>query len=307
MTTPTHQPDERGEAVTAGGPLDLVCFSYLAEAQILHVNQYPAANHGAVITSTTTAIAGDGPLTATTAATMGLHVGLIANRVGADKAGQRLLTQLAVAEITHDIPATPQIHTPQLIVVADHAGTRTWFARLHQAHADLREVDLQLLHSARVAYIDCYQILTIAAARAITAADSVPLLLNLGGDPLNDQVAAATYGQHIAAIQTNLDEADAANAEDLANDLFDQLHPDAAIVTVGRFGALVRTPHGVHRAEAAETIVNDTTGAGAAFSAGYAHALLAGAPPEQALQAGCRAGTAYCAGPPRLRFRTTVG
>jgi len=74
----------------AGRSLDLVCFSYLAQAQILHVDQYPPANHGAAIASTTLAIAGDGPLTATTAAALRLRVGLIANRVGTDQAGQWL-------------------------------------------------------------------------------------------------------------------------------------------------------------------------------------------------------------------------
>ena len=309
MIPAPRQPDGRvgvGRAVAACPPLSLVCFSYLAQAQILRVDQYPPANHGAAITSTTLAVAGDGPLAATIAAALGLRVGLIANRVGADQAGRWLLAQLADAEITHDIPAVPQVRTPELIVVADDAGTRTWFARLHNAYADLREVDLRLLGSPRLAYIDCYELLTAAAARAIAAARGVPLLLNLGGDPLDERIAAATDGQHTAAVQTNLDETDTPHAEELANHLFDRLHPDAAIITLGRLGALARTRHGVHRATAAETIVGDTTGAGAAFSAGYAHALLAGAPPEQALQAGCRTGTAHCAGSPPLRFLTTA-
>jgi sugar/nucleoside kinase (ribokinase family) len=127
-----------------------VCFSYLAQAQILGVDQYPLVNHGAAIASTTLAVAGDGPLTATTAAALGLRVGLIANRVGTDQAGRWLLAHLAPTDITHDIPAVPQLGTPELIVVADDAGTR----RLHEACADLREVDVRLLGSARLAYID---------------------------------------------------------------------------------------------------------------------------------------------------------
>ncbi|MGH3755929.1 MAG: PfkB family carbohydrate kinase, partial [Pseudonocardiaceae bacterium] len=134
---------------------------------------------------------------------------------------------------------------------------------------------------------------------AAAAAEGTPLLLNLGGDPLTEPVAAAIDGQRLAAVQTNLDEVDATTAEDLASDLFERLRPDAAIVTLGRLGALVRTRSGLHRARATTTTVRHTHGAGAAFSAGYIHALLAGAgagaDTDTALRAGCRAGTAHCA------------
>ena len=40
-----------------------------------------------------------------------------------------------------------------------------------------------------------------------------------------------------------------------------------------------------------------THGAGAAFSTGYAHALLAGAHTDRALRAGCEAGATHCTSP----------
>jgi len=42
--------------------LDLVCFSYLADVQVLRVDACPRLNGGAVVDATAVSIAGDGPL-----------------------------------------------------------------------------------------------------------------------------------------------------------------------------------------------------------------------------------------------------
>jgi sugar/nucleoside kinase (ribokinase family) len=279
-----------------GRPLDLVCVSYLADTLLLRVAAYPPANAGAVVSQVATSIAADGPLTAATAARLGLRVGLVANAIGTDPPGRRLLDTLDAAGIRHAIAVVPNGVTPQLTVVVDGNGTRTWFAALDHAAAEVATANLHLLTDARLIYVDCYQILTEAAARAIAAAGEVPLLLNLGGDPLDDAIAAATDGRHVAAVQTSIDEADTRDAESLAGTLLDQLNADAAVVTLGRLGALARTRTGVHRAAAPPVAVTHTHGAGAAFSAGYARALLHGDDIDTALRAGCHAGAAHCTG-----------
>jgi sugar/nucleoside kinase (ribokinase family) len=261
------------------------------------VATYPDANHGAMVDETAASIAADGPLTAVTASGLGLHVGLVANQVGGDPAGCRLLDWLDSADVRHTIRAEPATCTPQLTVIADAAGTRTWFASLHRAYDELRTVDLSLLACTRLLYVDCYRVLKDAAARAVAAAGGTGLLLNLGGDPLDEDLVAAAAGQQILALQTSLDEAAASDAEALAATLFDRLRPDAAVVTLGRLGAVARTSTGVHRAAAPHAVISHTHGAGAAFSAGYVHALLTGADAEAALRAGCRTGTAHCASP----------
>jgi sugar/nucleoside kinase (ribokinase family) len=281
----------------ADRPLDLACFSYLAAAQVLQVRTYPSANSGTVVDAVAASIAGDGPLTAVIAARTGLPVGLIANRIGDDPAGQQLLVSLDSVGIQHTIRPAAGIATPHLTVIADDADTRTWFAALQHAYQDLLSTDLTMLTRAKVAYVDCYQVLTPAAARAAASAAGAGLLLNLGGDPLADEIVAATHGQHVLAVQTSLDDSDAADAVDLAVDMFDRLRPDAAVVTLGRLGALARTQHRTHRVSASTGTITHTHGAGAAFSAGYIRALLCGGNTATALRAGCEAGTAHCVSP----------
>src|SRR6266704_4570394 len=204
----------------ANARLDLVCVSYLAGTQLLRVAEYPPANGGAVVEGITTSIAADGPLAAITAARLGRRVGLIANSVGIDPAGQRLLDILQSAGIRHTITAPRGAATPHMSVVVDDNGTRTWFAALLDAPDQVRAANLHLLTRTRLIDLDCYRVLTPAAVRAITAACSTPLLLNLGGDPADENVIDAARDRHVTMAQTSLDEADAGQAEALAADLF---------------------------------------------------------------------------------------
>ncbi|QOC89661.1 carbohydrate kinase family protein [Micromonospora craniellae] len=275
--------------------LNLACVSYLATAQVLHVRAYPRANGGAVVDAIAASVAGDGPLTAVTAARTGLTVALVTNRIGDDPAGHHLLAALNTANVRHTLHPDPNVRTPHLTVIADEADTRTWFAALHHAYDDLHQADLTPIAQANIGYVDCYQVLTHHAARAITAADGTGLVLNLGGDPLTDVIAEAATSARVLAVQTSLDESADADAEDLATHLYDQVRPDAAVVTLGQLGAVARTRHRLHRASAPPGPVTHTHGAGAAFSAGYIHALLHGGDADAALRAGCQAGTAHCA------------
>lgn len=283
--------------MTSAAPLDLVCVSYLADTQLLQVSAYPPANGGTVIDQITASIGADGPLVAITAARLGLRTGLVANGVGADPAGHRLLYRLDAAGVRHGIGTLPDAVTPQLAVIVDDAGTRTWFAALQNTAADLSGTNLHLISGARMVYLDCYRVLTPLALRTIAAADQTPLLLNLGADPLDDAIVMAAEGRQVAAVQTSLDEADSGRAEALACHLFDRLRPDVAVVTLGRLGAVARSRNGLHRSFAPPVAVTHTHGAGSAFSAGYAHALLRGADIDAALRVACETGAAHCTNP----------
>src|SRR5262245_34610663 len=138
-----------------GRLLDLVCVSYLADTQLLRVSAYPPANGGALVTHVTTSIAADGPLAAVTAARLGLRAGLVANVIGADPPGRRLLDTLDRAGIRHTVAAIPGAATPALIVVVDAHGTRTWFASLHDAAVEVATANLHLLTDTRLIYVDC--------------------------------------------------------------------------------------------------------------------------------------------------------
>jgi hypothetical protein len=179
---------------------DLACFGYLAYAQVTAVTAYPAA-------------------TAVTARRLGSTAHLVSNRVSLDPAGQAVLDVLDAAVSHHAVPTTTAgLGTPQLTIVTDNEGTRTWFAWLGTAVEQLTTVDLTPLALARLVYIDCYRIIDAPAAAAISASRAL-LLLNLGGDPLSDAVAEAASQRRVAFVQTNLDEHDAGRAQAVAADV----------------------------------------------------------------------------------------
>lgn len=274
---------------------DLSCFGYLAHAQVFAVTAYPPANSGAAATQLFSSLAGDAPITALTARRLGLAVCLVSNRVGFDPAGQVVLDVLNTVGIRHwaTPPQASETSTAQVVVVTDEAGTRTWFAWLGPAVNRLAMTDLTPLNAARLAYIDCYRVIEPAAVIAISAT-AVPLMLNLGGDPLTESLAAAIRGRHVAFLQTSLDEAHIEQAEQLAADLCSCVVADNVVITLGRHGALARTATKTYRTAAPTITARHTHGAGAAFSAGLAQAHLSGAITPNALVAACRMGSAHC-------------
>lgn len=289
---------------------DLACFGYLAYAQVFGVAAYPAANSGTQVTQIIPSLAGDAPIAALTARQLGSHVSLVSNPVSLDPAGLAVLYTLDTIGVAHQaVPvAMSGPGTPQLTIVTDDEGTRTWFAWLGTAIDQLNDADPTALATARLAYIDCYRIIDLAAAAAITASRA-PLLLNLGGDPLSEAVATAASNRHVAFVQTNLDEAHADQAEHLAAQLHERICADAIVITLGRFGAFARTTTGTIRATAPSMTIRHTHGAGAAFSGGLAHAHLAGAGLAEALQSACAVATAHCAAArhiPRQRLATDL-
>ncbi|RCG19102.1 carbohydrate kinase family protein [Sphaerisporangium album] len=280
------------------GAVDLACFSYLAGARLLAVDRYPAADTGAEVHSVTHSLAGDGPITAITARGLGLRTALAANHVGSDVTGSALLSRLDGAGVQHQLSLQAATMTAELTIITDRTGTRTWFAYLAPAYAGLADVDLSALTTARLTYIDCYAVLTAAATRAITATAraGVPLMLNLGGDPLHPDIAQAAAGSR-PIVQTSLPENQAHHAGDLADDLARRLAPDVVLVTLGSLGAIAHQVGARHRAPAGDGPIIHTHGAGAAFSAGFAAAHLNGHDTSTALRQACLIGTAHC-GPP---------
>ncbi|GGY13543.1 carbohydrate kinase family protein [Streptomyces xanthochromogenes] len=279
---------------------DLACFSYLAHAQILHVSRYPSADHGATVDRVRVSLAGDGPIAACTAAAQGLRTTLVANQVGDDLPGMSAATMLRTAGVGVQVTRRRPAVTPSLTVITDGLGTRTWFADLAHVEDSLYYADMSPLARARLAYIDAYTVIATSAARAIsTAAQAhVPVLLNLGNDPIHPDIAEAARRAHLVAVQTGLPEAQAHQADALARSIADQLRPAVAVVTLGSLGAVAQTKTGEpHRISAHPARIVDTHGAGAAFSAGFAAAHLDGADLTTTLRAACTAGTDHCSRP----------
>jgi 2-dehydro-3-deoxygluconokinase len=277
--------------------VDLACFSYLASARLMVVDQYPAADSGTEVHGVLHSLAGDGPITALTATSLGLTCGLVANRVGSDATGALLLDRLEAAGVNHHLAQRTGSPTPEITVVTARDGTRTWFAYLAHATSDLAMADLTLLTKARAAYIDCYRAITHPAVLAIRTAAlaGVPVILNLGSDPLDPAIQDAAAAAEVIAVQTGLSEQQAGLADTTADDLFHRLNPTAALITLGKLGAVARTATSRHKAPAGQGRIAHTHGAGAAFSAAFAASYLAGHDIPTALHRACQAGTAHCA------------
>src|SRR5579863_5941787 len=131
------------------GSVDLVCASYLADARLLHVNNYPNADGGASVTRHYRTIAADGSIVALIAREATLEVRLVANDVGADDAGSRLVQWLDDSGIDHGVRCLGSMETPHLTVVTDDADTRTWFAWVDTAIQRLERIRPSIAKGSR--------------------------------------------------------------------------------------------------------------------------------------------------------------
>ena len=179
----------------------VACFSYLAAASLWQVERFPAPGHGAEVLATAPSIAADGPMVAAVLAALSQPSLLLANNIGDDASGVQVrewLTRLRVATTAN---VEPGLATPQIVVVGDNHDTRTMFPYLPGIARSLERIDLAPLASAALAYIDCYRLMTVPAARAIAAARAAGTLLlaNLGGDPPSPEITGALAGYPVSS------------------------------------------------------------------------------------------------------------
>jgi sugar/nucleoside kinase (ribokinase family) len=214
----------------------VVCFSYLAAAELWQVPRFPLANYGAEVVSVERSIAADAPMAAAVLAALDMPTLLLANETGNDQEGSQVLAWLQRYGVNSTSKVTADTGTPRIIVVADDDGTRTWFPHLSGVSAALAAVDLSPLISAAFAYVDCYQLIEPAAVRVIAAARSaeVPLLVNLGGSLLSSPAIAAVRGCRRLIMQTNVDDAANSDAPRVAYAILAATGADWAVITAGQ-------------------------------------------------------------------------
>ncbi|KDA44527.1 carbohydrate kinase family protein [Frankia sp. BMG5.23] len=280
---------------TASGPV--VCLSYLAAASLWNVERFPQANHGAEVQRSEASIAADGPMIAAVLAALDVPALVISNDIGDDAPGDQVRAWLHRNRVLTTVETVPGLATPQIVIVADDHGTRTWFPQLPGVAEALAAVDLAPLTGASFAYVDCYQLIEPAAVRAIQAARQagVPLLVNLGGSALSPAVAAAVQGCSRLIIQTNVDDAEHETAPAVAGALVDQTGASWAVVTAGASGAVAAGTDDLVTTPAFEVAVRHTHCAGAAFSGGLVYGLLQGWPMRDSLALASASGGLRCA------------
>lgn len=184
------------------GPV--VCVSYLAFAELWSVPQFPRANHGPEIRNIEWSVAADGPMTAAALASMGAPVRLITNDIGSDEQGKLVGGWLRERQVQPGFVARPAVRTPRIVVTADDQHSRTWFAHLPEVVASLNRADLAPIAEASFLYLDCYELIERTALRVIEAGRSaeVPMLLNLGGSKLSEEVKRAIDGYGNLRVQS---------------------------------------------------------------------------------------------------------
>jgi hypothetical protein len=145
----------------SSGPV--VCISYLAAASLWSVARFPIANQGAEVLAAEQSIAADAPMAAAVLAALGMPSLLLANPIGTDSHGVEVQRWLEQRQVTAVVAIDDGIDTPQIVVVADNARTRTWFPHLPGVVDALAHINLAPLAGASFAYIDCYQLIEAPA------------------------------------------------------------------------------------------------------------------------------------------------
>lgn len=284
--------------------VDLACFSYLAATRVLLIDRYPALNNGAEIRASRASVAGDGPLVAAFGSGLGLSVALESNQLGRGERAGELRAFLTRHAIASEVAASDD-RTPEAIILADPTGNREWFVDYANARQELNTVGGRYLTAARLAYIDCFESIAEASARALTlAADAgVPIYANVGASSL-DRWRRVLPKDGLAIVQASLDESRHGDAVDVAAALC-ALGAETAVVTSGIHGAVACRGGAITRAPARAVEIDHTHGAGAGFAAGFIFATLTGRDLPDALAYGCALGSMQCSHA-RLEAPTTA-
>ncbi|MGY4103599.1 carbohydrate kinase family protein [Nocardia sp. R16R-3T] len=161
----------------------------------------------------------------------------------------------------------------------------------------LHQLDLSPIRTAAFVYVDAYELIETAAVRVIVAARAanVPLLINLGGSPLSDDVRQAVAGYDKLLIQTNVDDGDHAEAPVVARSLLAQTKAAWAVVTAGASGAVAVNCGEEVSVPAFPVTVRHTHCAGAAFSGGLLYGLYNGWEMERNMVIASASGALRCA------------
>jgi sugar/nucleoside kinase (ribokinase family) len=160
----------------------------------------------------------------------------------------------------------------------------------------LLSADLEMLTLSRFVYVDLYEIIRKASVRAVQRASqcTVPLFINLGGDHLQEQDIILLRNAHVAVLQTSLDESSQRRPEDYAKELQDLIQPEVTIVTLAQRGLICVTASAIMNIPAYSVHTIHSSGAGAAFSAGFAYAYLQRWHIEKSLHFASALGGLFC-------------
>ena len=283
--------------MSAVGPqdqVDLVCFGILCQGYLLVVESPPVHNGGTVIRELREYFGDDATIIAMLLHGWGVSSGIVGSAVGDDDSGRKIARWIEEAGIPTRVRFSKDISTEFEVCVSDPSGARTYFWQRSAKVLDtLRTADLSMLRGAKMLYVDWYDGEFILPPMRHARAQGAGVYLNL-----ESQYQDAALLNRLAPLaqicQVSMDEPEASGGVEEVVDLVLAAGSETAAVTMGRAGCVVARGNERVRVPAPAVDVVDTTGAGAAFSAGLIYAHLQGWPLEACARLATAAASLKC-------------
>jgi sugar/nucleoside kinase (ribokinase family) len=210
---------------------------------------------------------GDAADVALTLAGLGLKVALGGGPTGSDPMGELVREKITAAGVELFAPVFGK--TSIAFIVLDESGERSIVTFHDNTEEGEIPVPEDAIKNSRLVYADgCYGRNSALAGSAARSA-GIPSVLNLDAAALSN---ISLYETVIASEE--MSKYFSSDPEDAARDIY-QLNKGVAIVTLGEKGCICYDG-GLHVVPAFPVEAVDTTGAGAAFAAGFIYAKLKG-------------------------------
>ena len=255
---------------------DVVCMGFLTYCMLLVVEALPTKNDGAPIRDVVDSLGDDAAIVASILARWKVPTTLVSSPVGDDDYGTKVLDQLKASNMDVEHRLSRGASTPLEVGIVDGTGSRTYFQqRDPRAVAALPTPSIAQLSKARMLYVDWYDGTKVPEAMERARAQGVPVFLNLesryfGSPELTDLLRFANV------CQVSMDEPRASgDPSDIARALLNE-GVGTVLITLGAEGCTVAQRNQAFHIRPPEVKVVDGYGAGAAFSAGVIHGLVAG-------------------------------
>ena len=269
---------------------DIVVVGSLNEDTTVRVARLPEPGETVLGQGHFTDTGGKGANQAVAAARLGRSVAMV-GMVGADRAGMLLLQTLGGAGVaTEAVRKAPQAPTGMALITVDEHG-ENMIVVSPGANGALTPTDVEdaasvLLQEAVVTMLQL-EIRTDTVAAAARLSNGTVILNPAPARALEPDLLA-----HVDVLIPNRTElgtlagvGDAPTTIDGAADLARSLEgPTTVVVTLGVDGALLVDDTGIHHIPSVPVEVVDPTGAGDAFCAGMADALVRGAAAREAVE-----------------------
>ena len=272
---------------------EVVCVGIVSPAEVYTVDRMPEWNTGAPWSGRADFISEDAAIVATSLKQWGLNVGLVANRLGDDPSGHKVVDKLMTLGITGHFELDPALRTPYEIVFSDTSGGRTfiWDRRI-EVLKTLSQADNSIIGASRHVYADWYDWPHTSVALEEAQRNDIPVLINME-DRYSDSRLANDLLPYASTVQVRLPEDDDTDPELVAKDM---LKDGVSSVLITGASKGTKYISGSESFSVKPPLVDlvDANGAGAVFSAGYLYGVIKGWDSKESVRFGVAAASLQC-------------